>query len=321
MEPLLRVRDLRVRFATRHGTVSAVDGVSFEVYPGETVAIVGESGSGKSVTMQAVMGLLPRGAQVSGSITYRGTELVGRPLSVTRALCGDELAMIFQDPLSSLNPVFRVGRQITEALVRRRGMARAAARERAVELMTRVGIPAPGLRVDEYPHQFSGGMRQRAMIAMALAMSPRLLIADEPTTALDVTVQAQIMRLLASLRETDGMALALITHDLGVVADAADRVVLMYAGRVVETGPTREVYEHCRHPYTEGLLASVPDDADTDRLVPIPGQPPNPASLPGGCAFHPRCRYVIERCRTELPLLSDVDGNPSACHRSEEVGG
>jgi oligopeptide/dipeptide ABC transporter ATP-binding protein len=321
MEPLLQVRDLRVRFATRHGTVSAVDGVSFEVYPGETVAIVGESGSGKSVTMQAVMGLLPRGAQVSGSITYRGTELVGRPLSVTRALCGDELAMIFQDPLSSLNPVFRVGRQVTEALVRRRGMSRAAARQRAVELMTRVGIPAPGLRVDEYPHQFSGGMRQRAMIAMALAMSPRLLIADEPTTALDVTVQAQIMRLLASLRESDGMALALITHDLGVVADAADRVVLMYAGRVVETGPTREVYEHCRHPYTEGLLASVPDDADADRLVPIPGQPPNPASLPGGCAFHPRCRYAIERCRTERPPLSVVDGHPSACHRSQEVGG
>ncbi|BCJ38453.1 ABC transporter ATP-binding protein [Actinocatenispora thailandica] len=321
MEPLLRVRDLRVRFGTRRGGVPAVDGVSFDVYPGETVAVVGESGSGKSVTMQAVMGLLPRGAQVSGSITYRGTELVGRPLSVTRALCGDELAMIFQDPLSSLNPVFRVGRQITEALVRRRGMSRAAARDRAVELMTRVGIPAPELRVDEYPHQFSGGMRQRAMIAMALAMSPRLLIADEPTTALDVTVQAQIMRLLASLRESEGMALALITHDLGVVADAADRVALMYAGRVVEAGPTREVYEHCRHPYTEGLLASVPDDAGADRLVPIPGQPPNPASLPAGCAFHPRCRYAIEPCRRTAPALSELDGHSAACHRSEEVGG
>ncbi|HEY3502649.1 MAG TPA: ABC transporter ATP-binding protein [Actinocatenispora sp.] len=321
MEPLLSVRDLRVRF----GPVTAVDGVSFDVLPGETVAVVGESGSGKSVTMQAVMGLLPRGAEVTGSIVYDGRDLLARPIAETRKLCGTELAMIFQDPLSSLNPVFRVGRQISESLVRRRGASRKQGRAHAVDLMRRVGIPDPERRVDDFPHQFSGGMRQRAMIAMALSLGPRLLIADEPTTALDVTVQAQIMRLLADLRRETGMGLALITHDLGVVAGVADRVVLMYAGRVVETGTTREVYDHQAHPYTEGLLLSVPDDTGrADHLVPIPGQPPNPLRPPGGCPFHPRCRYAIDVCRADAPVLVDLAGRPdghrTACHRPEAVG-
>ncbi|WP_154792619.1 ABC transporter ATP-binding protein [Occultella kanbiaonis] len=322
--PLLRVQDLSVSFATGSGRLRAVDGVSFDVGAGETVAVLGESGSGKSVTAQTVMGLLPRpaGRIDGGRICFDGVDLLDRPDSYTRALCGTEIAMIFQDPLSSLNPVFRVGTQIGETLRRRRGVSRRKAREHAVEMMHRVGIPAPHKRVDDYPHQFSGGMRQRVMIAMALSMNPRLVIADEPTTALDVTVQAQIMSLLADLQREEGMALVLITHDLGVVADVADRAVLMYAGRVVETGPIREVYDHGAHPYSVGLMGSLPT-GDQDRLIPITGAPPDLRQLPTGCSFHPRCAFATDLCRTEEPALRAAPDWPqahrTACHHAEEV--
>jgi peptide/nickel transport system ATP-binding protein/oligopeptide transport system ATP-binding protein len=304
--------------------VTAVDGASFDVGAGETVALLGESGSGKSVTAQAVMGIVPKpaGRVTGGSVCYDGRDLLAP--GVAKGLRGREIAMVFQDPLSSLNPVFRVGAQIGEMFRRHRGASRREARAAALELMQRVGIPAASKRLDDYPHQFSGGMRQRVMIAMALALSPRLLIADEPTTALDVTVQAQIMDLLRRLQSEDGMSLVLITHDLGVVADAADRVVLMYAGRVVETGPIREVYEHSAHPYTSGLMASVPIlDAPRTRLTPIQGAPPDLLSLPTGCSFHPRCPHADTLCTTEDPNLLQVSARPAghlaACHYPEGV--
>ncbi|NIK61843.1 ABC transporter ATP-binding protein [Kribbella shirazensis] len=324
MEPLLRVRDLRVEFATAGGVVTAVDGASFEVGPGETVALLGESGSGKSVTAQAVMGIVPKpaGRVCGGSITYDGRDLLAP--GAAKGLRGREIAMVFQDPLSSLNPVFRVGAQIGEMFRRHRGASRREARAAALELMQRVGIPAASKRLDDYPHQFSGGMRQRVMIAMALALSPRLLIADEPTTALDVTVQAQIMDLLTRLQSEEGMSLVLITHDLGVVADVADRVVLMYAGRVVETGPLREVYEHSAHPYTSGLMGSVPVlDGPRERLTPIKGSPPDLLALPSGCSFRPRCRYADALCADVEPALRELPGrhptHQAACHHPEGV--
>jgi oligopeptide transport system ATP-binding protein len=317
--PLLQVEDLRVQFRTATGPITAVDGLSFEVAPGETLAVLGESGSGKSVTAQAVMGLLQAGRVTGGQIVYDGVDLLTRPAADVRRLRGPEMAMVFQDPLSSLNPVFRVGTQIGEMFRRHRGASRREAKAAAVDLMKRVGIPDAANRVDDYPHQFSGGMRQRVMIAMAIALNPRLLIADEPTTALDVTVQAQVMALLAGLQREYGMALVLITHDLGVVADVADRMLLMYAGRAAETGRIREVYEHPAHPYTAGLMASLP--GDQERLTPIPGAPPNLAALPPGCPFHPRCPYAVDRCRDEPPPLRPVPGagRAAACHRAEEV--
>jgi peptide/nickel transport system ATP-binding protein/oligopeptide transport system ATP-binding protein len=321
---LLSVRDLRVEFATSGGVVTAVDGASFEVGAGETVALLGESGSGKSVTAQAVMGIVPKpaGRVCGGSISYDGRDLLAP--GVAKGLRGREIAMVFQDPLSSLNPVFRVGAQIGEMFRRHRGASRREARAAALDLMKRVGIPAASKRLDDYPHQFSGGMRQRVMIAMALALSPRLLIADEPTTALDVTVQAQIMDLLRRLQAEEGMSLVLITHDLGVVADVADRVVLMYAGRVVESGPLREVYEHSAHPYTAGLMASVPAlEGPRDRLVPIQGSPPDLLSLPSGCSFRPRCRYADTQCADVQPDLRSLPDRPAthttACHHPEGV--
>jgi peptide/nickel transport system ATP-binding protein/oligopeptide transport system ATP-binding protein len=324
MSALLSVRDLRVEFATSAGTVTAVDGASFDVAPGETVALLGESGSGKSVTAQAVMGIVPKpaGRITGGSISYDGRDLLAP--GTAKGLRGREIAMVFQDPLSSLNPVFRVGAQIGEMFRRHRGASRKQARAAALDLMKRVGIPAAAKRLDDYPHQFSGGMRQRVMIAMALALSPRLLIADEPTTALDVTVQAQIMDLLARLQAEEGMSLVLITHDLGVVADVADRVVLMYAGRVVETGPIREVYEHSGHPYTAGLMGSVPViDGPRERLTPIQGAPPDLLDLPSGCSFRPRCRYADAVCAEQEPALLALSGRPgnhrSACHHAEGV--
>jgi oligopeptide transport system ATP-binding protein len=324
--PLLRVVDLHVRFDTRTGPVNVLSGVSFDLLPGETLAVLGESGSGKSVTARAIMGLLPQpaGKIIGGSIFFDGVDLVSRPPEYVRELCGPELAMIFQDPLSSLNPVHRVGRQIAESAGRSSRVSRAEARELAIELMQRVGIPDAARRVDDYAHQFSGGMRQRVMIAIALAQRPRLLIADEPTTALDVTVQAQIMSLLADLQAEYGMALMLITHDLGVVADVADRVLLMYAGRVVETGRIRDVYDFPAHPYAEGLMASLPSLEITNRrLTPISGSPPDMRALPSGCAFRTRCRYAIERCAQERPSLRHpegwTEGHLAACHRSEEV--
>ncbi len=324
--PLLSVRDLTVRFRTRAGTITAVDRVSFDLAEGETLAILGETGSGKSVTAQALMGLVPRpaGRVAGGRIVYDGTDLLAGARSDTRRLNGTELAMVFQDPLSALNPVFRVGVQIGELFRRRRGASRSEARRKAIELMDRVGIPAARRRVDDYPHQFSGGMRQRVMIAMALALQPRVLIADEPTTALDVTVQAQIMALLAELKAEHRMAMILISHDLGVVAGVADRVMVMYAGRVVETGGLREVYETIGHPYTRGLMASIPAlDAPRGRLVPIPGSPPDLTRLPGGCPFRPRCGFATDICGSDRPDLVPVPARPeshrAACHHAREV--
>jgi peptide/nickel transport system ATP-binding protein/oligopeptide transport system ATP-binding protein len=315
---MLSVRDLRVEFATAGGVVAAVDGASFDVGAGETVALLGESGSGKSVTAQAVLGIVPKpaGRITGGSITYEDRDLLAP--GVAKGLRGREIAMVFQDPLSSLNPVFRVGTQIAEMFRRHRGASRREAQAGALELMRRVGIPAASKRLDDYPHQFSGGMRQRVMIAMALALSPRLLIADEPTTALDVTVQAQIMELLTRLQAEEGMSLVLITHDLGVVAGVADRVVLMYAGRVVETGPLREVYDHSAHPYTVGLMASVPTlDAPRARLTPIQGSPPDLLALPTGCPFRPRCPHADVLCADAEPTLNPLPNHPThqaACH-------
>ncbi|MEV4470137.1 ABC transporter ATP-binding protein [Nonomuraea sp. NPDC049504] len=325
-DPLLSVQDLTVRFRTRAGTITAVDKVSFDLAEGETLAILGETGSGKSVTAQALMGLVPRpaGEVAGGRIVYAGRDLLALPRSETRKLNGTDLAMVFQDPLSSLNPVFRVGAQIGELFRRRQGLSRAEARRKAIELMDRVGIPAPDHRVDDYPHQFSGGMRQRVMIAMAIALKPRVLIADEPTTALDVTVQAQVMALLAELKAEHRMAMILISHDLGVVAGVADRVQLMYAGRVVETGDLREVYETTGHPYTRGLMASIPElDGPRERLTPIKGSPPDLTRLPSGCAFLPRCGFATDLCGADRPELAPVPGRPTAhraaCHHAKEV--
>ncbi|HET8588103.1 MAG TPA: ABC transporter ATP-binding protein [Nakamurella sp.] len=325
-EPLMSVRDLQVEFSTSAGVVRALDGVSFDVRRGETIAILGESGSGKSVTAQAIMALLPKpaGSIVGGSIHYAGRDLAALPIGDVRRICGTEIAMIFQDPLSSLNPVFRVGWQIAEPFRKRLGMDKQQARAKALELLDRVGIPDAGRRIRDYPHQFSGGQRQRIMIAMAIALEPKLLIADEPTTALDVTVQSQIMKLLANLQAETGMGMILISHDLGVVADVAERAAIMYAGRIVESGTIRQVYDYPAHPYTQGLLASIPSTkAIGERLVPIAGAPPNLLALPTGCSFHPRCPYAVDRCRAEIPLLRRPDGwepgHVAACFRSEEV--
>jgi oligopeptide transport system ATP-binding protein len=325
-EPLLSVRDLKVEFSTSAGVVRALDGVSFDVHPAETLAILGESGSGKSVTAQAIMALLPRpaGSIAGGSIRYGGRDLAAEPVGQVRALCATEIAMIFQDPLSSLNPVFRVGWQVAEVFRRRRGMGKKEAWANALDLLKRVGIPDAETRVRDYPHQFSGGQRQRIMIAMAIALGPKLLIADEPTTALDVTVQKQIMTLLADLQAETGMAMILISHNLGVVADVAVRAAIMYAGRIVETGTIRDVYDNPAHPYTKGLLSSIPSESTIGgRLTPIVGSPPNLLGLPSGCAFHPRCPFVIDECRAAVPALRAPSGwaagHEAACHRTEEV--
>jgi peptide/nickel transport system ATP-binding protein len=292
--PFLSVADLSVSFPTEDGLVRAVDGVSFSVERGRTLAIVGESGSGKSVTAQAIMGLVNRkAAAVTGEIWIDQQELVGLPEAEVQALRGDQMAMIFQDPMSSLHPFYRIGDQIIEAIGAHRNIGKAAARRETIDMLRRVGIPAVERRVDDYPHQLSGGMRQRVMIAMALINSPALLIADEPTTALDVTVQAQILELIASLQAEFGITVILITHDLGIVADVADHVAVMYGGRVVEYGPTGMLYGEPEMPYTLGLLSSIPRmDRDPEhRLDPIRGNPPSPINLPVGCVFQPRCNY------------------------------
>jgi oligopeptide/dipeptide ABC transporter ATP-binding protein len=324
--PLLSVQNLQVEFSTSAGVVRALDGVSFDVHAGETLAVLGESGSGKSVTAQAIMALLPKpaGSITGGRILYRDRDLAREPVSEVRELCATEIAMIFQDPLSSLNPVFSVGYQVAEPFRRRRGMSKKQAWARALDLLKHVGIPNAEKRIRDYPHQFSGGQRQRIMIAMAIALGPKLLIADEPTTALDVTVQKQIMNLLDDLRTETGMAMILISHDLGVVADVAERAAIMYAGRIVETGTIREVYDHPAHPYTRGLLDSIPSATDVgERLTPIVGSPPNLLALPTGCAFHPRCPFATDVCRTVVPPLRQpvgwLPGHEAACHRSEEV--
>ncbi len=320
---LLEVRGLRTHFRTPDGgAVRAVEDVSFDVDEGETLAIVGESGSGKSVASLSIMRLLPAGvARSAGAIRFRGTDLLGLSEKAMRAIRGNEIGMIFQEPMTSLNPVLTVGYQIGESLRLHQGLSRTAARERAIEMLRLVDIPAPERRVDEYPHQLSGGMRQRAMIAIALACSPRLLIADEPTTALDVTIQAQVLDLMGDLQRRTGTAIILITHDLGVVAETADRVIVMYAGRTVEEAPTRTLFSDPRHPYTRGLLNTLPrlgsslaDDAP-ERLTEIPGQVPSPREAIVGCAFAGRCPLAEDRCRSERPALAAIAaGHAVSCH-------
>jgi peptide/nickel transport system ATP-binding protein len=309
--PLLSVQDLRVSFRTPDGVVQAVRGVSFDVERGKTLAIVGESGSGKSVSTQTVVGLT-RGAKVSGRALFEGRDLLTASKEELRRIRGAKIGMIFQDSQSSLHPYYRVGWQISEMIRAHNKTSKAEARERSIELLRRVGIPRPDRRVDDFPHQFSGGMRQRAMIAMAMALDPVLLVADEPTTALDVTVQAQVLEVMANLQAEFGTALVLITHDLGVVADVADEVVVMYAGTVLERAPRRELFYHHHHPYTEGLLGSLPVENDMRRrLSPIAGSPPSLIRPPVGCPFHPRCPYAFDRCRTETPPPRTVDANES----------
>ncbi|MFF8463880.1 ABC transporter ATP-binding protein [Streptomyces albidoflavus] len=320
---LLDVRDLQVEFHTREGVAKAVNGVSYSVDAGETLAVLGESGSGKSVTAQAIMGILdtPPGHITGGEIIFEGRDLLTLKEDRRRKVRGAEMAMVFQDALSSLNPVLTVGEQLGEMFTVHRGMSRKDAKARAVELMDRVRIPAATARVDQYPHQFSGGMRQRIMIAMAMALEPKLIIADEPTTALDVTVQAQVMELLAELQREYNMGLILITHDLGVVADVADKIAVMYAGRIVETAPVHDIYRAPAHPYTRGLLDSIPRlDQKGQELYAIKGLPPNLLAIPPGCAFHPRCPLAQPVCTTDEPPLYEVDPRRrSACHFWKET--
>jgi peptide/nickel transport system ATP-binding protein len=309
-EVLLDVQDLSVRFATDDGVVRAVDGVSFTVGRGESVGIVGESGSGKSVSMLTVMGLSrQRNSEITGHAYFEGEDLLTAPDAKLRSIRGNEIAMIFQDPLSSLHPFYRVGWQLVEAIRAHRDVTKAQARERAIELLGMVGIPSPRERVDSYPHEFSGGMRQRAMIAMALSNEPKLLIADEPTTALDVTVQAQILELIGRLQQELGMALVLITHDLGVVAEVTEFTNVMYAGEIVERAATERIFHAPQHPYTWGLLRSIPrlDRPRDEPLVPIAGRPPSLINPPKGCRFFPRCPYEPDEARESHPELEDTD--------------
>jgi len=311
MATLLQVKDLRTHFFTDEGVVRAVDGISYDVQEGETMGLVGESGCGKSVSALSILRLIPSppGKIVGGEVWFDGQDLLKVDEDEIRHVRGNRIAMIFQEPMTSLNPVLTIGRQITEALELHLKMNRNAANGRAAELLEMVGIPEAHTRLDDYPHQFSGGMRQRVMIAMALSCNPKLLLADEPTTALDVTIQAQILEILARLSSEFGTAVIIITHNLGVVARYADRVNVMYAGKIVESGSAREIYGRPRHPYTLGLLRSVPrlDEARRDKLVPIEGLPPDLANIPPGCSFYPRCAYRIDRCRQEEPPLMLVD--------------
>ncbi|MGK5694740.1 ABC transporter ATP-binding protein [Streptomyces sp. URMC 128] len=328
--PLLEVRDLHVEFHTRDGVAKAVNGVNYTVSSGETLAVLGESGSGKSVTAQAIMGILdmPPGRIPQGQILYRGEDMLTMSGDARRKIRGRKIAMIFQDALSALNPVLSVGYQLGEMFRVHQGLSKKDAKAKAIELMDRVKIPAAKERVGDYPHQFSGGMRQRIMIAMALALEPDLIIADEPTTALDVTVQAQVMDLLSDLQREYNMGLILITHDLGVVADVADKIAVMYAGRIVETAPVHELYKRPAHPYTKGLLESIPRlDQKGQDLYAIKGLPPNLTRIPSGCAFNPRCPQAQDICRTDVPRLHPVTerdggelvGRGSACHFWKET--
>ncbi|QAY67701.1 ABC transporter ATP-binding protein [Paenibacillus protaetiae] len=315
MERILDVNDLRVNFKVRGGVVQAVRGVTFHVNKGEAVAIVGESGCGKSVTAQSLMRLIPSPpAQMSGSINFKGQEILSKTDKQMEDIRGKEMGMIFQDPMTSLNPTMTIGRQIMEGLIKHQGLSSEAAKKRAVEMLSLVGIPNPASRVKQYPHEFSGGMRQRAMIAIALACNPSLLIADEPTTALDVTIQAQILEVMKNLQKQFGTSIILITHDLGVVADMCDRVIVMYAGKVVETGTKWEIFKNPQHPYTKGLLRSVPrlDQKKDEPLVPIFGTPPDLIKPPVGCSFCARCDYAMKVCLTNDPELESVDGGSHA---------
>ena len=321
---LLDVRELRTHFRTDDGIVKAVDGVSFSVEKGQTLGIVGESGCGKSVTCLTIMGLNPkRSSIVSGEAFFKGEDLLRMGERRLRDLRGNDIAMIFQDPMTSLNPVHSIGKQLVEAIELHRDVGKKVARARALELLKAVGIPRAERRIDDYPHQFSGGMRQRVMIAMSLINEPDLLIADEPTTALDVTTQAQILQLMKQLQNEFGSAIIMITHDLGVVAETADDVIVMYAAKVAERGTVDDIFRRPKHPYAWGLLGSLPRlDADVERLVQIPGQPPSLLRPPSGCRFHPRCPYVMEVCKTNEPPLEptpDGNGHLQACHLDEET--
>ena len=320
MSAVLSLTDVRVSFKTLEGTVQAVRGVSLDVEPGELLAVVGESGSGKSVTFLGVMGLLPSSASITGSARLGDLDLISAPEKERRRARGKKIAMIFQDPLSALNPVHRVGEQIVEMIQSHQDLSHAQAMNKAIELLDLVGIPQPNDRAKQYPHQFSGGMRQRVMIAMAIANEPEVLIADEPTTALDVTVQAQILEVLQRIQRELKAAVVLITHDLGVVARVADRVQAMYAGRVVERGAVEPLYAHPSHPYTQGLMRSLPT-VGRDRLVPIPGSPPNMLTPPSGCAFRVRCPHAVEACAADIPELRPVGDLMSACVRADELKG
>jgi oligopeptide/dipeptide ABC transporter ATP-binding protein len=320
--PLLEIRSLTTWFFTEDGVVRAVEDVSLEIFPGEIVSLVGESGCGKSVTGLSLLRLIPMppGKILKGEILFEGRDLLGLEEREMEKVRGNDISMIFQEPMTSLNPVFTIGDQIMEALQLHQNLDKKEARKKAIEMLDRVRIPSPEVRIDSYPHQLSGGMRQRAMIAMALSCQPKLLIADEPTTALDVTIQAQVLRLLKEIQREMGMAVMLITHDLGVVSEIADRVAVMYAGRIVESGPIEAMFGEMRHPYTRGLLESIPQlEEKKKRLNAIPGQVPNPMNLPGGCKFHPRCHLMIDDCKKEEPPLFQVNDNHfSRCIRWKE---
>ena len=316
-EPLLQVKDLKVHFPTDDGLVKAVDGLTFTVDRGETLGVVGESGSGKSVTFMTIMGLINRKkAHVEGEVIFAGRDLLKMPENELRKIRGDGMGMVFQDPMTSLHPYYKVGSQIAEAILTHREISKAEAFEKAVEMLKVVGIPQPGDRAKQYPHEYSGGMRQRAMIAMGLALNPDLLIADEPTTALDVTVQAQILELIGRLKEEFNIGVVLITHDLGVINDVAERVMVMYAGKAAELGTRDQVFDSPLHPYAWGLLESIPHvDMKGKRLVPIEGLPPSLIFVPPGCPFHPRCPHRFEPCDKEVPAFIDRGGgHPEACH-------
>ena len=313
--PLLELRDLRIEFPTRRGTLVAIDGVSFAIAPGEVLGVVGESGAGKSLTGAAIIGLLePPGRIAAGEILLDGMRIDNLPHEAMRRIRGRRIGAIFQDPLTSLNPLYSIGRQLVETIRTHLDMDERAARQRAIDLLREVGIPAAERRIDQYPHQFSGGMRQRVVIALAICAQPQLVIADEPTTALDVSIQAQIIALLQRLGRDHGTAVMLVTHDMGVIAETADRVAVMYAGRIVEIGPVAEVIRAPKHPYTAGLMGSIPSVVDDrDRLVQIDGTMPRLTAIPAGCAFHPRCPRVFDRCRHERPELFDAGATRAAC--------
>jgi len=322
-DPLLSVRDLVVEFPTRRGILKAIDQISFDIAPGEVLGVVGESGAGKSLTGAAIIGLLePPGRIAGGEIWLRGQRIDNLPREAMRRMRGKRIGMVFQDPLTSLNPLYTVSRQLSETIVTHLDVSQAEARKRAIALLDRVGIPAAARRIDDYPHHFSGGMRQRVVIALALAAEPELVIADEPTTALDVSVQAQIIELIKEICAERGSSVMLITHDMGVIAETADRVAVLYAGRLAEIGPVREVITRAQHPYTKGLMGSIPTLAhDEDRLVQIPGSMPRLNAIPPGCAFNPRCPEVFDRCVRERPELLDTSpGRQVACWLYDEQG-
>ena len=325
MATLLEVKNLQTHFFTMDGVVRAVDGVSYDLEEGETLGLVGESGCGKSVSALSLMRLIPDppGKIVNGEVVLDGEDILKIDMDDMRNIRGAKMSMVFQEPMTSLNPVLTIERQLTETLQLHKGMSKVESRREGIDLLSRVGIPDPEQRIKQYPHQFSGGMRQRVMIAMALSCSPRLIIADEPTTALDVTIQAQILELMKSLTTEFGVALIVITHNLGVVARYADRVNIMYAGRIIERGSAREIYSNPRHPYTVGLLRSVPrlDLPRRAKLDPIEGQPPDLVNLPAGCAFRARCRWAVDKCATDIPALEETSPNHwSACWRAEDLG-